>query len=92
MLKKLVIVIHHINMLKKKIHMINLTDARTKVLIFDNLLNTQEKCMGFPCGSAGKESACNVGRPGFDPWLGRTLEKGKATQSSTLAWRIPWTV
>ena len=25
----------------------------------------------FPCGSAGKESACNVGRPGFDPWVGK---------------------
>ena len=26
---------------------------------------------GFPCGSAGKESSCNVGRPGFDPWVGK---------------------
>ena len=25
----------------------------------------------FPCGSAGKESACNGGRPGFDPWVGK---------------------
>ena len=54
-------------MLEKKIHTINLTDARTKVLIFDNLLNTQEKCMGFPCGSGGKESACSVGDLGFIP-------------------------
>ena len=23
--------------------------------------------LGFPCGSTGKESACNVGRPGFSP-------------------------
>ena len=23
--------------------------------------------MGFPCGSAGKESACNVGDLGFNP-------------------------
>ena len=22
---------------------------------------------GFPCGSAGKESSWNEGRPGFDP-------------------------
>ena len=29
--------------------------------------------LGFPCGSAGKESACNVGRPGFDPWAGKIL-------------------
>ena len=24
---------------------------------------------GFPAGSAGKESACNVERPGFNPWV-----------------------
>ena len=24
---------------------------------------------GFPGGSDGKESACNAGRPGFDPWV-----------------------
>ena len=44
--------------------------------------------MGFPCGSAGKESACNVGNLGS---ISRkdTLEKGKATYSSILAWRIP---
>ena len=42
----------------------------------------------FPCGSAGEESACNLGDLGWeDP-----LEKGKATYSSVLAWRIPWTV
>ena len=27
--------------------------------------------LGFPGGSAGKESACNVGRPGFNPWVGK---------------------
>ena len=27
--------------------------------------------MGFPCGSAGKESACNVGDLGSIPGLGR---------------------
>ena len=47
--------------------------------------------MGFPSGSAGKEPACNVGN-----WvrsLGQedALEKGKATHSSILAWRVPWT-
>ena len=42
--------------------------------------------LGFPGGSAGKESACNVGDLGWeDP-----LEKGTATRSSILAWRIPW--
>ena len=34
-----------------------------------------------------------VRRPGFDPWVGEDpLEKGTATHSSILAWRIPWTV
>ena len=27
--------------------------------------------MGFPCGSAGKESANNAGRPGFNPWVAK---------------------
>ena len=88
--------------------------------------------MGFPCGSAGKEFACNVRDLGSTPGLGRSagegigyplqypwaslvaqlvknlpamhetwvqslswkdpLEKGKATHSSVLAWKIPWIV
>ena len=43
--------------------------------------------MGFPCGSAGKESTCHVGDLGWED----ALEKGMATHSSILAWRIPWT-
>jgi len=27
----------------------------------------------FRCGSASKESACNMGDPGFDPWVGKIL-------------------
>ena len=43
--------------------------------------------MGFPGGSAGKESTCNAEDLGWeDP-----LEKGTVTHSSILAWRIPWT-
>ena len=33
--------------------------------------------MGFPCGSAGKESACNVGDLGLIPGLGRFPGEGK---------------
>ena len=48
--------------------------------------------LGFLCGSAGKESACNAGdlvrTLGWEDYLG----KEKATHSSILAWRIPWTV
>ena len=33
--------------------------------------------MGFPCGSAGNESACNVGDLGSIPGLGRSPGEGK---------------
>ena len=33
--------------------------------------------LGFPCGSAGKESACNVGDLDSNPGLGRSLGEGK---------------
>ena len=32
---------------------------------------------GFPCGSAGKESACNMGDLGSIPGLGRSPGEGK---------------
>ena len=46
---------------------------------------------GFPSGSDGKESDCNV-----ETWVQSLgwedpLEKGMATHSNILAWRIPWT-
>ena len=41
--------------------------------------------LGFPGGSDGKEFTCNVGDLG---WEG-PLEKGMATHSSILVWRIP---
>ena len=45
--------------------------------------------MGFPGGSDSKESAYNVRELGSISGLGRTPGGGKATHSSTLAWRIP---
>ena len=33
--------------------------------------------LGFPCGSAGKESACNAGDQGSIPGLGRSPGEGK---------------
>ena len=58
------------------------------ILHVDIITNT------FPGGSDGNESACNAGIEGDvgsilsqeDP-----LEEGRATHSSILAWRIPWT-
>ena len=42
--------------------------------------------MGFPCGSAGKESACNAGGLGLIPGLGRSLgeENGYPLQYNCL--------
>ena len=40
----------------------------------------------------GKESTCNVGDMGLILGWEDPLEKGKATHSSILAWRIPWTI
>ena len=48
--------------------------------------------MGFPGGSAGKESAHSAGDPvRFLGWED-PLAKGKAAHPRILAWRIPWTV
>ena len=49
------------------------------------LCQTLILCMGLPGGSAGKESPCNARGLGWED----ALEKGKATRSSILAWRIP---
>ena len=38
------------------------------------------------------KNACNEGDLGSIPGLGRSLEKGTATHSRILAWRVPWTV
>ena len=46
---------------------------------------------GFPGGSDGKESTCKVGDPSSNLGQEDPLEKGMATHSNILAWRIPWT-
>ena len=50
---------------------------------------SRDRC--FPGGSDGKESACSAGDMGSIPGSGRPPEKGMATHSIILAWRIPWT-
>ena len=45
----------------------------------------------FSGGSDGKEAAFSTGHLGSIPELRSSLEKGKATHSSILAWTIPWT-
>ena len=59
----------------------------TNVCEFPSVLSTSSIVLGFPGVSDSKESPCNAGDLGWeDP-----LEEGMATQSSILAWRIPWT-
>ena len=47
--------------------------------------------LDFLGGSDGKASASNVGDLVQSLGQGDLLEKGMATHSSILAWRIPWT-
>ena len=47
---------------------------------------------GFSDSLVDKESACNEGDLGSTSGLEDTLEKGRATHSNTLDWRITWTV
>ena len=47
--------------------------------------------MGFPNGPSDKESTYQCRRCRFNPWVRKiTLEKGMATHSNILAWKIPW--
>ena len=47
--------------------------------------------MGYPGCSERKESAYNEGDPASILGWDDPLEKGMATQSSILVWKIPWT-
>ena len=66
--------------------LLNTTDD--KIVKTDNLLNLLFKIkvqLGFPCGSAGKESTCNVEDLGSIPGLGKSPEgKGYPLQYSGL--------
>ena len=46
---------------------------------------------GLPRWLNGKESTCHAGDVGSIPGSGDPLEEEMVTQSSILAWRIPWT-
>ena len=45
---------------------------------------------GFPGGSDGEDSACNVGDLGSIPGQEDPLEEGMTSHSSTVAWKIRW--
>ena len=62
----------------------------------DVLCLTYERVkLGFPHSSVGKESSCKAGDLGLIPGSGRSSGEGNGsegnTDSSILAWRIPWT-
>ena len=52
--------------------------------------NTLSRGLVFPSDSDSKESACNAGGLGSIPKLGRSPREGMATNSSIVAWKIPW--
>ena len=41
--------------------------------------------LGLPYSSAGEESACNVGRPGLDPWAGK-IPRRRETLLTPVLW------
>ena len=47
--------------------------------------------MGFPDGSDGTESVCNMGNLCLNPGLGRSPGRGHDNPLHILAWRILWT-
>ena len=58
----------------KSCHWVDVKVILTPKFILKNIFSL---CMGFPCGSAGKESACNAGDLGSIPGLGRSPGEGK---------------
>ena len=54
-----------------------------------NSFQNQPLNLGFPGGLDSKASACNAGDLGLIPGSGRF--PGEGNDSSTLAWKIPWT-
>ena len=63
-------------------------------ITYDVLLCLASFTPGFPCGSAGKKSACNAGDLGSIPSLGRFLGEGKGypLQHSSLENPMDYTV
>ena len=47
---------------------------------------------GLPGNTSGKESVCNAGDPGFDPWMGKIPWRRKQQPTPVfLSGKIPWT-
>ena len=82
----------HSHCLKSDPHYLSLEPAVAQQLVLStpDFYNVTHVC--FPRGSTGKESIYHAGDLRSTPALGRSPEKGTATHSSILAWRIPRTV
>ena len=83
--------VSYLHDLSKDIKLMSSLPANEVITYLTSFLWGLGNTMGSPCGLADKESAHNAGDPGSVPGLRSPLEKGKATHSSILAWRIPWT-
>ena len=46
--------------------------------------------MGLPRWLSGKESTCQVGDEGDDPWVGKIPWRRKWQPIPVIAWEIPW--
>ena len=68
------------------------TAEKLGLLSTSDLYSQTSQSMAFPGGSAGKETTHYAGDLGSIPGWEDPLEKGTATHSSIMAWRIPWTL
>ena len=69
-------ILHHFSVLNKQYNTADHTMSGLKVPWRKDRLPTPV-FLGFPCGSAGKESSCNVGDLGSIPGLERSPGEGK---------------
>ena len=90
-------ILHHFSVLNKQYNTADHTMSGLKVPWRKDRLPTPV-FLGFPCGSAGKESECNEGDPGSIPGWGRSPGGGHGNlpQHSCLespmdrgAWQAP---
>lgn len=59
--------------------------------LFTGLRTQPTSRRGFPSGSAGRESACNVGNGGGADSIRKMPWRGNGNHSSLLTWEIAWT-
>ena len=60
------------------LRIISLLGGKIGEMLREHIYNVLHFILGFPCGSGGKESACNAGDLGSISGLGRCSEEGKS--------------